>query len=59
MNIGKNVLITNHCYIYKGVTVADGCVVASNSVLKNSFTKPNMLIAGNPAREIEEIKGWK
>ena len=58
VSIGKSVLICNNCYIYKGVHIAEGCVVASNSVVKESFNKPNMLIAGNPAKEICKIQKW-
>lgn len=58
INIGKHVLIGNNCFIYKEVTIADGCVVASNSVVKKSLLKPNTLYAGNPAKEICEIKDW-
>lgn len=58
INIGKHVLIGNNCYIYKGVTIADGCVVASNSVVKKSLLKPNTLYAGSPVKEICEIKEW-
>lgn len=56
--IGKHVLLGNNCFIYKGVTIADGCVVASNSVVKKSLLKPNTLYAGNPAKEICEIQSW-
>ena len=59
ISIGCNVLVCNGCYIYKGVQIADGCVIAANSVVKTSFYKSDMLIAGNPAREICRIKNWK
>lgn len=58
IKIGSHVLIGNHSFIYKGVSIADGCVIASNSVVKKSFNTPNMLIAGNPAKEIRKIENW-
>lgn len=58
INIGSHVLIGNNCFIYKGVTIADGCVVASNSVVKKSLFKPNTLYAGNPVKEICKIYNW-
>lgn len=59
VRIGNNVLICNNCHIYKGVEIADGCVVASDTIIKQSFRTPNMLIAGNPAREIKKIESWQ
>ncbi len=59
IKIGSKVLITNHVFIYKNVEIADGCVIASNSVVKHSFLEPNCLIAGNPAQVIKRnIHHW-
>ena len=59
MEIGKHVLIGNNCYNYKNVKIADGVVVASNSVVKKSLLEPNTLYAGVPAKEICKIDNWK
>lgn len=58
--VGKPVRIENGCWIgacvtiLPGVTVAPGCVLATNSVLIES-TEPNGLYAGNPARRTREL----
>lgn len=46
----------NNCFIYKNVEIADGCVVASNSVVKKSLLEPNMLYAGVHAKAICKIE---
>lgn len=58
INIGKHVLIGNNCSIYKGSSIADGCVIASNSVVKHSIQEKNVLVAGNPAKIIKYITNW-
>ena len=58
IKIGNHVLIGNNCFIYKGVSIADGCVVASNSVVKKSLLEPNTLYAGVPAKAICKIENW-
>lgn len=58
ITIGRHVLIGNNCFIYKGVHIADECVVASNSVVKNSLLEPNTLYAGVPAKAICIIENW-
>ena len=41
--------------IYKGCSIPDDCVVAANSVVTKPFCKPNTLIGGVPAKEINLI----
>lgn len=57
--IGNCVWIGSNSYIYKGSNIPNGCVVASNSVVKSSFDEENVLIAGNPARIIKRNISWK
>lgn len=56
--IGNNVWIGTNVSIFKGVKIPDGCVVASNSVLKSAFYDENSLIAGNPAKVIKYGVKW-
>jgi acetyltransferase-like isoleucine patch superfamily enzyme len=56
--IGKRVWIGARSTILSGTQIADGCVVAANSVVAGVFTIPNCLIAGNPARVIREDVQW-
>lgn len=55
--IGSNVWIGNHVSITKGTVIADGCIVASCSVVNKQFHTANTLIAGVPAQE--KKKGLK
>lgn len=55
--IGEKVWIGHNVIVSKGVKLADEIIVSSGSVVKKSFSKPNCIIAGNPAEMIDE--GYK
>ena len=57
--IGNKVLIGCNTSIYKGVVIPNGCVIASDSVIKTSFTEENLLIGGNPARILNRNVKWE
>jgi acetyltransferase-like isoleucine patch superfamily enzyme len=52
--IEDNVWIGRRCIIYPGVTIGEGSVVASGSVVMNSVP-PNTLVGGNPARKMGSL----
>jgi len=56
--IGNHVWICSGTQIYKGTKIADGCVIAANSVVRGAFNVPNAIIGGNPARIIKENIKW-
>jgi acetyltransferase-like isoleucine patch superfamily enzyme len=56
--IGDNVWIGSNVSVYKGSYIPNGCVVASNSVVKDVFVDENTLIAGNPAKVIKRNIVW-
>ena len=56
--IGNNVWIGCKAIILKGVTIGEGAVVAAGSVVTKDVA-PFTLVAGNPARVIREVKGWR
>ncbi len=58
ITLGKHVWVGSRVSIYKGTTIADGCVVAANSVVRGTFDEPNTLIAGNPARVVKRNVNW-
>ncbi|MBV7529013.1 acyltransferase [Chitinophaga sp. sic0106] len=56
--IGNKVWIGSNVSIYKGAVIPDGCVVAANSVVRNSFSETNCIIGGNPAKVIKSNISW-
>lgn len=57
--LGNKVWVGCGVKIYKGTHIADGCVVAADSVVRGIFAQPNALIGGNPARVIKENISWE
>ena len=57
ITIGRHVWIGSNVSLLKGVSVGDGCVVASGSVLTRSYPA-GCLIGGNPARILRESIHW-
>ena len=57
--IGDNVWIGCGVKIYKGTVIPNGCVIASDSIVKGAFYVENSLIGGNPAKTIKENIEWK
>lgn len=53
--IEKNVFIGDNVTILKGVTIGENSVIGNGSVVTKSFPS-NVIIAGNPAQIIKEIK---
>jgi len=58
VRIGNHVWVGAHAIILKGVDLADGCVVASGSVVTKRFEQPGVIVAGNPARVVREGVSW-
>jgi acetyltransferase-like isoleucine patch superfamily enzyme len=56
--IGNNVWIGCGVKIYKGSVIPDGCIVASDTIIKGVFEIENSLIAGSPAKVIKEKVKW-
>lgn len=50
--IGNNCFIGAHSVIMYGIQLADNTIVASGSVVTKSFSEPNTIIGGNPAKVI-------
>jgi len=55
--IGDDTWIGHNVIVCKGVKLANGIIVSSGSIVKNSFSTPNCIIAGNPAEMVDE--GYK
>jgi len=59
ITIGHNVWIGCGVKLYKGTVIPNGCVIASDSVVKGVFIEENTLIGGHPARIIRKNILWK
>ncbi len=56
--IEDDVWVGSHCLIGKGVTIGHHSVIGAGSVLRKSVP-PYSLVAGNPARRVSKIEGWR
>lgn len=57
--IGNNVWIGCRSTILKGVTIADGCIIAASTTIAKSFINTNVLLGGNPPKIIKESITWE
>jgi chloramphenicol O-acetyltransferase type B len=67
--VGNDVWIGDEAYIYAGVNIGDGAVIAGNSVVTKDV-EPYSIVAGNPAKPVKyrfdedivkryiEVKWW-
>lgn len=56
--VGDHVWICARALILKGVTLADGVVVAAGAIVPNSVDEPHALVGGNPARVLRKGVRW-
>lgn len=56
--IGDNVWIGCKAVILKGVTVGDGAIIGSGSIVTRDVP-PGVLVVGNPAKVVKENIKWK
>lgn len=56
--IGNNVWIGCGVKIYKGSYIANGCVIASDSVVKGIFKQKKCLLGGYPVKVLKENIDW-
>lgn len=52
ITVGDNCFLGQNTTIMYGCTLANNIIVASGSVVCNSFPEENIIIAGNPARKV-------
>ena len=59
--IGQNVYIGPGAVLYGDISIADGCYIGANAVVNKSFSTPNSVIVGVPAKVVgyDEVPWWK
>ena len=58
IKIGNKVWIGTNATILKGVTIGDNSIVAAGSIVTKNVPE-GVIVAGNPAKVIRKIDGWK
>ena len=56
---GDKIWIGCNSTILKGSRIPSNCVIGANSVVIGNYFNENSIIAGNPAKTIKEIGGWR
>lgn len=56
IQIGNNCFIGTRAIILPGVSIADNVIVGAGSVVTKSICKEGVVVAGNPAKEINTIE---
>ncbi len=56
---GDKIWIGCNSTILKGAKIPSNCVIGANSVVTGSRFIENTIIAGNPAKTLKEIGGWR
>lgn len=56
---GDHVWCGTRCTILKGTRVADNSVIGAQSLVSGNFEQPNVILAGNPAKQIKQDITWK
>ena len=56
--IGNDVFLGANAVVLAGVTIGDGAIVGAGSVVTKDV-KSNMVVAGNPAREISTVESYR
>lgn len=59
INIGNHVWLTSNSVICKGVSIADGCIVAQGAVVTKKIEKKDSLIGGIPAKIVKHNIKWE
>lgn len=56
--IGNHVWIGNKVIITKGTFIGDNSIVGTGSIVTKAFEKPNVIVAGSPAKIVKENINW-
>jgi len=58
INIGNHVWVGNRVILTKGTKVSDNSVIGTGSIVSKNFEEPNIVIAGVPAKKVNENINW-
>jgi len=58
VTIGDHVWVGTGVTILKGTSVAENCMVGATALLNGSYSNPNCVIAGIPAKEVKSEIDW-
>jgi acetyltransferase-like isoleucine patch superfamily enzyme len=56
--VGDHVWIGMRCVILKGSIIADGCIIAANSLVSCNLNSPASVYGGNPAKLLKQNITW-
>jgi acetyltransferase-like isoleucine patch superfamily enzyme len=56
--IGNHVWIGMRCTILKGSIIADGCIIAANSLVSGNLNLPASVYGGNPVKLLKQNINW-
>lgn len=63
-NVSKDLTIGNHVWfgayskVLKGAKIPDNSIVAMDALVTSSFSQPNIILAGSPAKIVKENISW-
>ncbi len=58
VNIGNHVWIAPNTKIMKGAIIPDNCIIGSDTTITKTFSEPNSLIVGRPAKVVRTNVDW-
>lgn len=58
IHIGNHVWLCAEVHVMKGASISDGSVVGYRSLLTGKFEEPNILVAGSPAKYVQNGINW-
>lgn len=56
--VGNHVWVGNTVIVTKGSVVADNSIIGTGAIVTKAFEKPNVIVAGSPAKIVKENINW-
>lgn len=58
VRIGTKVWLAHRVTVLKGVTIPDGCIVGTETIVTKSLDTPHAVYGGHPARKLRDNVAW-